>query len=255
MPEADAAPSQALLMLESRAIPELFSFALVWPALAAIAPRGDGQPVMVLPGLANDDSATTPLRGFLAALGYPTYGWDQGANLGPRPGVEAAMLRRLDKLAEQHGRTVSLVGWSLGGVYARQIAKIAPDRVRQVVTLGAPFNGDPRATNGWRLYELASGLRAEDQDAHIGGPLADPPPAPSTAIYSRSDGVCNWRTCLERIGEMAENIEVRASHCGLGHDPAAAYAIADRLAQKEGGWTPFDRGGFRAFVYPEPESA
>lgn len=255
MSEAAAAPSRALLFLETRAIPELFGFALAWPTLAAIAPRGDGQPVMVLPGLVTSDRATAPLRGLLSTLGYPTYGWDQGRNLGPRPGVEEGMKARLAALAEAHGRKVSLIGWSLGGIYARQLAKMMPETVRQVITLGSPFNGDPRATNAWRVYEYASGHKATDGDRHMGGRIAAPPPVPATAIYSRSDGVCNWRCCIERVSDIAENVEVKASHCGLGHDPAAAYAIADRLAQKEGDWAPFDRGGLRAFVYPRPESA
>ena len=248
------APGKALMMMELRAIPELFGFSMAWPALAATCPRGDGQPVLVLPGLITSDRSTRPLRGLLRTLGYPTYGWEMGRNYGPLPGVEEGMVNRINELSEKHGRKVSLVGWSLGGIYARQLAKMMPDSVRQVITLGSPFNGDPRSTNAWRVYQMASGQSVDDGHNHMGGSIAAPPPVPTTAIYSKTDGVCAWRSCVETDGKQVENIQVEASHCGLGHHPAAVYAVADRLAQAEGEWTPFDRSGIRGLVYPEPEA-
>ncbi|MEM7060527.1 MAG: alpha/beta hydrolase [Pseudomonadota bacterium] len=246
------APSRALLFLEARAIPELLGFATSLPALHAITPKGDGQPVLVLPGLATNDSATVALRRFLKRKGYPSYGWKMGFNLGPRPGVEDGLIRLVDRLWDEHQRKISIVGWSLGGIYARQLAKMMPDRIRQVITLGSPFGGTPRATHAWRVYELASGESADEGDRHMGGLISAPPGVPTTAIYSRTDGVCAWQNCLEEDLPHTENIEVKASHCGLGHHPAAVYAIADRLAQPEGEWTRFDRGGSRALVYPKP---
>ena len=245
-------PSRALLFLEGRAIPELFGFAASAPSLSAIAPRGDGQPVLVLPGLATSDRSTIALRSFLKNLGYPTYGWRLGVNYGPRPGIEVGLMERLGELSEEHGKKVSVVGWSLGGLYARQMAKLRPDLVRQVITLGSPFQGHPRATNAWRVYEFTSGRSSDDTDSHLGGEISSPPPVPTTAIYSKTDGVCAWQNCLERETDIAENIEVKGSHCGLGHHPAAVYAIADRLAQKEGDWSKFDRSGVRGFLYPKP---
>ncbi len=252
---ASRPPSRALLFLEGRAFAELFGFAASAASLSAIAPRGDGQPVLVLPGLATSDRATVALRSFLKSLGYPTYGWEMGPNFGPRPGVETGLMLRLEQLAEEHGRKVSIVGWSLGGLYARQMAKMRPDLVRQVVTLGSPFQGHPRATNAWRVYEFTSGRSSDDTDSHLGGEIASPPPVPTTAIYSKTDGICAWQNCIEKASDIAENIEVKGSHCGLGHHPAAAYAIADRLAQKEGDWSKFDRSGMRGFVYPTPQYA
>jgi hypothetical protein len=246
------APNRALLLLEGRAIPELFGFVAALPSLTALAPRGDGQPVLVLPGLATGDRATTALRRFLSSKGYPTYGWKLGLNLGPRPGVEQSLLALVDDLYEKHGRKVSLVGWSLGGIYARQLGKMVPEKVRQVISLGSPFGGTPRATNAWRVYELASGESVDDTDRHMGGAISAPPPVPTTAIYSRTDGICAWQNCIETKSDTAENIEVKASHCGLGHHPAAVYAVADRLAQPEGNWKPFDRSGVRSFVFPRP---
>lgn len=250
-----APPSRMLLLLEGRAIPELFGFAASLPTLTALAPRGNGQPVLVLPGLITSDRATVALRQFLQSKGFSTYGWDQGRNFGPLPGVEAGMIARIEELYEKYGQTVSLVGWSLGGIYARQLAKMMPKKVRQVVTLGSPFRGDPRATNAWRVYQMASGQTVDESDRHMGGAMHKAPPVPTTAIYSKTDGICAWQNCIEKESDTTENIEVKASHCGLGHHPAAVYAIADRLAQPEGEWKKFDRSGIKAAVYAKPSYA
>jgi pimeloyl-ACP methyl ester carboxylesterase len=244
-------PSKALLMLEGRAVQEFGAFLAGLPLLR-LAPRGDGRPVLVLPGLIASDVSTRPLRSFLSRHGYSVSGWGQGRNYGLRDGVADGMIELLLQIARQSGRKVSLVGWSLGGIYARQLAKIAPEAVQTVITLGSPFAAHPRSTNAWRVYELTSGRRAADRDDDFGGSLAEPPPVPTTAIFSRTDGVCAWRGCIERPGALTENIEVRGSHCGLGHHPAAVYAVADRLAQREGAWKPFDRTGWRALIYPDP---
>lgn len=249
--ETLAPPSRALLLLEGRAIHELGAFVASLPLLR-LAPRGDGRPVLVLPGLMASDVSTRPLRTFLTDQGYDVSGWGQGRNLGLREGVAEGMLDLVDRIAQRRGRKVSLIGWSLGGIYARQLAKLSPDAVLSVITLGSPFAASPRSTNAWRIYELASGKRAKDYDSEFGGSLAQSPPAPTTAIFSRTDGVCAWQGCMEQPGALSESIEVRGSHCGLGHHPAAVYAIADRLAQPEGEWKPFDRRGWRALIYPDP---
>ncbi|MCV3240807.1 esterase/lipase family protein [Mesorhizobium sp. ZC-5] len=248
-------PSRLLFALELRAFPELGGFVASLPLLTALAPRGDGHPVLVLPGLVTSDRSTVPLRSFLKGRGYATYGWALGRNYGPLPGFEQKMLDRVKKLADKHGRKVSLVGWSLGGIYARQLAKMLPDEVRGVITLGSPFNGDPRATNAWKLYEFTSGHKVDDRERHMGGAISDSPPVPTTAIFSRSDGICAWQNCVENDLPHTESIEVEASHCGLGHHPAVVYAVADRLAQPEGQWKKFDRSGFKALFYPDPKRA
>jgi pimeloyl-ACP methyl ester carboxylesterase len=158
----------------------------------------------------------------------------------------------LEELNDTHGRKVSLVGWSLGGLYARQLAKLMPQRVRSVITLGSPFAGAPKSTNAWRVYEMASGRRADEEDSRFGGSLSVAPPVPTTAIFSRTDGICAWQGCMEKSSARSESIEVESSHCGMGHHPAVVYAVADRLAQPEGAWKPFDRSGWRAMVYPDP---
>ncbi len=246
-------PSKLLLLLEGRAIHELGAFYLALPLLNLTA-KGDGHPVLVLPGLVTSDASTRPLRSFLENRGYAVSGWGLGRNFGLRDGVQDSMLDLVRKTTDAHGRKLSIVGWSLGGVYARQLAKMLPDHVRSVITLGSPFAAHPKATNAWRVYELASGQRADDTQAaaQFGGSLADPPPVPTTAIFSRSDGVCAWQGCMEKPSAFSESIEVFGSHCGLGHHPAVVYAVADRLAQAEGAWQPFDRSGWRSMVFPNP---
>src|ERR1700758_4552719 len=202
-------PSKTLMFLEGRAIHEFGAFLGALPLLS-LAPRGDGHPVLVLPGLIATDNSTRPLRSFLKSKGYVVSGWGQGRNLGPRRGVREAMVERVRELSDAHGRRVSLVGWSLGGVYARQLAKMMPDHVRVVITLGSPFAGHPRATNAWRVYEMASGRRADEQDPRFGGRLSEAPPVPTTAIFSRTDGICAWQGCMERTSAMSESIEVES---------------------------------------------
>lgn len=244
-------PSRTLLALELRAVHEFGAFLGALPLLS-MTPRGDGHPVLVLPGLIASDASTKPLREFLQRKGYAVEGWGQGRNRGLRLGVEEKMLDQVRRMYETSGRKVSIIGWSLGGIYARQLAKQLPNMVRDVITLGTPFACPPYATNAWRVYELASGMKVAEADTHDAGPLHETPPVPTTAIYSRTDGVCAWQGCREQPGPQVENIEVEASHCGMGHHPAIVYAIADRLAQAEGRWRPFHRRGWRSLVFADP---
>lgn len=246
-------PSKLLALTE---LPRaLFEYAtLPWasaPLLAA--PEGDGHPVLILPGFMTSDMSTSVLRKYLKQLGYQPFTWDLGRNLGPRSvGWDGEkLIDRLDAIHAETGRKVSLVGWSLGGVLARQLARRRPDLVRQIITLGSPFTGNPAATNVMAAYEYVTGQRL--RDAHTAKQLAESrevPPVPSTAIYTKGDGVVAWQNCLEPASPLTDNIEVRGSHCGLGVNASVLYAIADRLAQKDGEWKPFDRKGLRAFVYP-----
>jgi pimeloyl-ACP methyl ester carboxylesterase len=243
-------PSKLLLALEGcRASLEYAATLATLPILHS-AQRGDGHSVLIFPGLTADDVSTLALREFLRAQGYKPHKWGFGLNLGPREGVLDVCLDRVKRLRRESDRKVSLIGWSLGGIYAREIGKLAPEDVRCVITLGTPFKGSPRATNAWRVYELASG---EQVDSIGDQRFASPPPVPTTSIFSRTDGVVAWRCSVERETATTENIEVEASHIGLGVNPAAIYAIADRLAQPEGAWRKFDRNiGLRRLFYKDP---
>jgi pimeloyl-ACP methyl ester carboxylesterase len=245
-------PSWLLQLLEARAIPELGAFAYCYPFLR-MAPRGDGHPVLVLPGFLTTGASTFPLRHFLKVLGYKGHRWKLGRNLGPVGTKEYEILHRLKELRHRYGRKVSLIGWSLGGLYARELAWIAPDDVRMVITLGSPFRHHRSTSVSW-LYEDLTGQEEAHLDEVIRHRMDQPPPVPSTAIYSRSDGVVPWRASVERHGDRAENIRVEGSHCGLGHNPLVLWAIADRLAQPEGEWRPFKRYGWRRLLFPQPDS-
>jgi hypothetical protein len=247
-------PGLALLLAEVRGIFELNASVLLSPLLLR-APRGERHPVLTLPGFLASDLSMAPMRRYLNELGYDTYAWKLGRNIGGVSRMRAALR---DLLAEIHGTTgrkVSIVGWSLGGVYARDLALQAPDMVRYVVSLGSPFANDVRATNATRLYEALSGEVIES-NSELHRAIAGDLPVPTTSIYSRTDGIVNWRTCLLRPSDTAENIEVHlASHIGLGVNPAALWAVADRLAQPEGQFRQFDRSGPFAIAYAPPENA
>jgi hypothetical protein len=240
------APGPALQLLESRAWFEAGASLALMPVWR-LAPRGERHPVLVIPGLAAGDDSTAILRGFLRSLGYRAGRWGQGRNLGFRPGVLEGLRRRILQLAREDGRKVSVIGWSLGGIFARELAKEVPQSVRLVITLASPFTGHPRATNAFRLYEWVSGHRIGEPEVHE--PLRAPPPVPTTSIWSRTDGVVSWRCSVERDTPQVENIEINASHFGIGAHPLALYAIADRLAQPEGRWRPFQRDGWKALAY------
>ncbi|MBI5263718.1 MAG: alpha/beta hydrolase [Bradyrhizobium sp.] len=241
-------PSFGLLLAEARGVLELNASVLLSPLLMR-APRGDGHPVLVLPGFLASDLSMLPMRRYLRALGYDTHGWQMGRNIGGVARIRSALRDRLGQIFSVTGRKVSLVGWSLGGVYARDLALQAPEEVRYVISLGSPFANDVRATNATRLYEALSGEKVEDH-AELREAIAGDLPVPTTSIYSRTDGIVNWNTCRLRASEQAENIEVLgASHIGLSVNPAALWAVADRLSQAEGRFTPFDRSGPFAIAY------
>ena len=247
------APGLALLALELRAPWEFGAVLPAWPVLQR-APLGDGHTVIVFPGLTAGDATTIPLRRYLDSRNYDTQGWGQGLNLGPRDGVLEAAKHQLREAAQASGGKVSLVGWSLGGVYARELAKEMPDLVRCVITLGTPFAGPHTSTNAWRIYELTSG-RAIDREAdQFDLPAA--PPVPTTSIYSRTDGIVAWQGSIQKPSPdnpHTENVEVIASHIGLGLNPSAWWVVADRLAQPEGQWRSFERkGGLHGLIFPNP---
>ncbi|HEX8553421.1 MAG TPA: alpha/beta fold hydrolase [Sphingomonas sp.] len=252
--EAIRPPSKLLALTElPRALVELGTLPWASPLLAS-APKGDGHSVLVLPGFLTTDSSTGILRRYLARLGYDVHAWELGRNLGPRAiGREGEhLIARLRAVHELTGTRVSLVGWSLGGIMARLVAQRAPDAVRQVITLGSPFTGNPRATNVGKTYEFMTGQRLDD--AHTREQIAQTsaePRVPATAIYTRADGIVAWQNCREATGSMTDNIEVRGSHCGLGVNAAAMYAVADRLAQREDDWKPFRAQGWKRFLYPD----
>lgn len=233
-----APPSAPRLFAELRALPEYVRYAAERRALERL-PGGDGHPVMVFPGLGANDRLTAPLRRSIAAVGYPVTGWELGRNLGLRHGVLDKMLARLRAWHDTHGRQVSLVGWSLGGLYARELAKMEPDRVRQVITLGTPSVGDLRANNAWRLYELLNDHKVDA--VPIDTALHECPPVPTTSIYSPGEGIVPPGAAMIPAGPQCENIAVDGSHIGLPWNPDVIRLVLARLAQPDGDWRPLAR--------------
>lgn len=242
-----------LLLEAGRTLGDLAVLPLMQQILKS-APKGDGHPVLVLPGFLAGDGSTSVLRKFLSGRGYEVYPWELGRNLGLNSIGEAGtrLEERLEEIHDTHdGDRVSVVGWSLGGVMAREMGKQRPELVRQVISMGSPFSGHPQGTAAWPIYKAVS--RGEHKTREFRDRLAqlkDAPEVPTTSIFSRTDGIVHWTGSIENEAPHTDNIEVRAAHCGLGFNAPTLYAVADRLAQDEHDWKPFHREGWREYVYP-----
>jgi len=242
-------PSAWLALTEGhRAVIDMISLRMSRKALASV-PNGDGHAVMVLPGFMGGDGYNGALRRFLSKRNYGVHGWGLGRNLGPREGVLEAMSNRLEDLYDEYGGPVSLVGHSLGGIYARELARSMPDKVRQVISLGSPFGeGRMGASYPGKLFAAMNPMDELPLDQDI---LPIAPPVPTTAVYSHGDGVVNWQTAVQHNGhEQTQNIRVRGSHCGMTLNPTVWFLVAERLAQSEGDWKPFVSRSWSNVLYP-----
>ena len=249
---ATIAPSWLLALFEApRAIAEATSLIPANSMLNGLAP-GDGHTVMTLPGFLATDRSTRILRRYLDAWGYDAKSWKLGRNLGPsfERNIEALLDDRLVRLFRRSRGKVSLVGWSLGGLFAHEMARRHPDMVRSVITLGSPL-GNPRATNAWRLFEYVSGMDIDGEAIQQRIEVVRTPiqGVPVTAIYSKSDAVVSWQIAKLPAGDLVENVGIAASHFGMGFNPAVLYVIADRLRQSADSWQPFRISGFRNLFY------
>ena len=196
------------------------------PRLAA-APRGDGHLVVDIPGWKAPEVSGAPLRAYLRRLGYDARGWGFGTNTGnPRRDVERLAARVLE-LVDETGAPASLVGWSLGGVLAREVARLHPDAVRRVITYGTPVGG-PTHTTVARAYNRGSAAGARRERRRPDG--RSPIRVPLTVLFSRRDGVVAWQACIDRSSPTVEHIEVSSTHLGMGFDPDVWSIVADRLA-------------------------
>lgn len=249
---AAVAPGVGLWLTDiPRAVIEYGQLVAALPLRRAL-PSGDGHPVLVLPGLLAGDGTTWTLRRLLTRLGYQAHGWGLGVNIGPTTKAVAGMSALLDDLHIRYDAPVSLIGWSLGGIFARRLARRNPSAVRQVITLGSPYRmqheGQSRAASHFNLFARLHAERHELPLSMENEPLA----VPSTSIYSRYDGMVAWQTCIDATSDRAENIAVLSSHIGYGHHPATIWAIADRLAQPAGTWAPFRPPTALRPLFPAP---
>ena len=209
------------------------------PRLAS-APRGDGHLVVDIPGWRAPELSGAPLRRYLRLLGYDARGWGFGTNTGdPRRDVERLSASVLD-LVEAAGSPASLVGWSLGGVIAREVARRHPEAVRRVVTYGTPVAGGAAYTSIGRAYGSGNGSGNDADRVARRLDARSPISVPLTVMFSRRDGVVAWQACIqEGEGGKFENVEVAGSHCGLGWNADVYRVLADRLRQTRAGWRPY----------------
>ncbi|MEM6410494.1 MAG: alpha/beta fold hydrolase [Pseudomonadota bacterium] len=244
------APPLFWTLTEARAWFELGSFGLLRQAMTKL-PKGDGHSVLVLPGFLATDKSTRPMRGLLNDLGYNTHGWSLGRNLKFDDVRERELNELVTRVYQKQGRKISIVGWSLGGVFARELAKMHPEKVRSVISLGSPITNNRRYSSARHLFEAINGKETRPESEGRYGDLAAAPPVPTTSIFTKWDGIVNWRGSIQHPepGADTENIVVPSSHVGLGVSPLVMVAIADRLSQAEGEWMPFERSGWREFVY------
>ena len=246
-------PSIALLAIEP--FRAAFEFAGHHLMSGAELPQGERHAVVIFPGLATNQYVTRPLQSFCEKLGYACFDWGMGVNVGPQGEIDAWLDLVTAKVQEQtaaHPEPISLVGWSLGGIYAREVAKRLEQRVRQVITLGSPFAGVAEQTRAGSVYRLVNGSHPPT-DPLLLQALRTAPPVPTTSIYSQSDGIVAWQACLDPKGVAhAESIEIEGSHCGMTWNPAALRVVADRLAQPLGDWQPYAPAQF-AETPPSPK--
>lgn len=216
-----AAPSKALLAGELRAFVHM-RWAAAFGKAVALPVSGEGRPVLVLPGFMASDNTTARLRRSLAGAGFAVHGWGLGRNLG----VSADMLDAIDRRVSTigHDRPVTLIGWSLGGLIAREYAKRAPDRVNRVITMGSPFSGDPRANNAWRMYERIAGHPVDRPPVECR--LSEKPTVPTIACWSARDGVVAPASARGQDGERDMALEFDCTHMAFIADPKAIRTIA-----------------------------
>jgi len=231
-------PSLALLGTEPlRAALEFASHRAFTPAAGAAT--GDGHPVVIFPGLGTDGHAVAPLRRHCQALGYAALDWGRGFNRGPQGDVDtwlADLQAHVTALLSSFDQRATFIGWSLGGIYARELSKTMRPLVRQVITLGTPFNAGADHTHAAWVFRLLNG-GAPPLSAAWTARLRRPPAVPTTSIYSRSDGVVAWQTCRHAVqSPRVQDVEVSGSHIGLGWNRAVLGIVGDRLAQVPGQW-------------------
>ena len=191
----------------------------LWRTFGSTRPMGpvDGPPALVIPGFIAHDRTTAALRRALAETGWRVHGWEMGVNWGARAETVERLKDRLDRISPD--RKVLIVGWSLGGLFARELARACPERVCAVVTLGSPFSGDPKQNNVWRLYERVAGHKV---DAPPLPRITDKPPVPHLALWSRKDGLIAPRAARGLEGERDEAVELDCTHMAFGISARAA---------------------------------
>jgi len=209
----------------------------MWRMFGPTRPIGpeDGPPALVVPGFIAHDRTTVALRKALADAGWRVHGWESGVNWGARADTVERLTKRLDDISKK--RKVLVVGWSLGGLFARELARVAPGRVLAAVTLGSPFSGDPKQNNVWRLYERIAGHKVDEPPIPR---VTAKPPVPTLALWSRKDGLIAPRAARGLDDERDKEVELDCTHMAFGVSAKAASEVAGEIAKflKEQGLKP-----------------
>lgn len=219
-------PSLSLLLREARLLVDWKRF-LGGAEVEATPSIGRGRRVLVLPGFLATDLSTRKLRLALRQAGFRVHGWKQGPNLGIKADILDRVQARVDQISRRADEPVILIGWSLGGLIAREYAKFAPERVAKVVTLGAPFSGDPRGNNVWRLYEMIARHKVDAPPLDCA--LAEKPPVDTVAIWSRQDGIVAPACACGQAGESDRRVEIGCGHVEMMSAPEAIRAVLRAL--------------------------
>jgi pimeloyl-ACP methyl ester carboxylesterase len=226
----DGSPRRAGLVGEFGTAFQPWRLALKSRALRG-APRGNERIAVALPGWKAPELTTAPLRGYLRSIGHDARSWGFGINQGDVEAKRDEMVVKVRELAERSGRPVNLLGWSLGGVVAREVARSTPESVHRLVIYGSPVVGGPTHTAGVGTYEAEEVTRIRELQAHLDS--TDPVATPITAIFTRNDSVVDWRACIDRFSLDVTTVEVGSTHVGLGIDPDVWLTIAESLAEPD----------------------
>jgi pimeloyl-ACP methyl ester carboxylesterase len=208
---------------------EFLKFPLRAPELAT-APRGDGRKIVLLPGFTSPEMAMQPLALYLKFLGYDASTWGMGINGGDVDGLTESFGQKVEQMVERSHQKVTLIGWSLGGVIARETARLFEDSVREVITMGSPLIGGAKYTSVGALYAIKEGMDMDAFEHEVHARNSIGLSQPLTAIYSKSDGVVGWQAARDVYNDHARNIEVRSTHFGFGANAKVWRIIADTLA-------------------------
>jgi len=203
---------------------------------------GDDHPVLVIPGLLGNDKSTKPLRNFVEKCNYTSYGWELGTNLANLDDLQN-LSKQLQNIYKKHNQKISLIGWSLGGIYARKLAKDHPHMVRQIITLGSPFCKVDAPSYGMWTVKILNRSREfiiPEEHREWVSALPDPMPIPTTSIFTKEDGVVPWQICKEAYeDDIHQNIEISGSHMGLVANKQALAIIANRLPYSKDNWVKY----------------
>lgn len=239
-------------VMESRVALEALAHLSSKP-LEKFLPKGDGHPVLVIPAFLTSDAFTASLRTSLSRLGYDPHPWGLGLNTGLHQAKLDLLRRHLKEIVLQRQQKITLIGWSLGGLYARALAAESSDYVRQTITLGSPFGIPATDSDGvqslvGRVFTMLNG-RARDPMLERPELWQSTPKVPCSSIFTESDGIVHWHYCVDEKLPSSENIRVPGSHVGLTHNPVVLYLLADRLKQRAESWEPFSARGWRERLF------